>query len=260
MALDFVTTMSFATPAGVAAGDLLIVACAITYAPFEGNSPVAPGAVSVITPAIPANWDTILADFPGGTNALGDYGSGAEEDRVAFFSRIVTAAEAAVPMVHTFTWAAGGGAVSAAGFIVPFSTQVPTFSPSVYGATAVTITPNVGNPMDVTAPSMTPTEGNQLLLCVYVARNGIPGGTLFAVPGGMADLDPSPVNVRTFGGADPLGLGAFIETVAALPTGVRVSSTTQEDAPPNIFQGMGYSLLISGCTQVPAPAPPPPGG
>lgn len=255
------TTLTLNTPAGVADGDLLVAAFAITYAPSLGTSPVAPGAVAVITPAVPANWELVLADFPGGNNAMGNQGAGLEADRFAVYKRVVTAAEAAAPIAHTFTWAAGGGAVSSAGVIKAFATTVPTFAPSVYGATAVTITANGGNPMNVTAPTMTPTEADQLLVTFYVARNGLnpaPGGSTFSTPAGMANLS-TPVNMRSGGLSDPIGIASFVETVSPLPTGVRVSVVTQDNVPSNPFRGMGYSILVSGCTAIPGPAPAPPG-
>jgi hypothetical protein len=250
---DFVSELTITTP-GALEGDLLIAAIAITFAPSLGTSPVAPGAVAVITP--PAGWTTVLADYPGGDNSMGDLGDGEEQDRFAVFARVVEDPE---PVDHTFTWPGADGDVCAVGTIIPFNAVIPGFTPTVHVApTSVTILPNGANPTTVRANGVTPLE-EEIMVSFFVARNGAEpgaGGSTFSTPGGMNDFS-TPINARTTAaGTDPLGLAAFWETVSLLPTNVRESDVTQNNAPPNLFQGMGYSIMIAGC-HLPDPPPDP---
>lgn len=258
MAAPFVTSLTLPTPVGVLPGDLMIAVLALTYAPHVVPTPACPGPVAIISPPPPpfALWSTVLSDFPGGELAMGDFGAGPECDRLAVFARNVGPGE---PPGHTFSWVPGG-AVSAAGFIKAFRGVGASF-PSVDAAAAAVriIAPAGGNPFTVESPSITPTRGSTILMSIFCARNGLfpaPGGTPFTIPAGMIDATPA-LNLQTaFPVVNPLGLAAFLESLpTTAATGVRVSSVDQDDAPPNLFQGMGYALCIAGCGGAPGEPP-----
>ncbi len=245
MAFASVTSLTIPTPVGTIDGDLLVAAMATTYSPTGSIATPCPGAVPVIVP--PAGWTTMLADFPGGENSMGDLGSGPECDRLAVFWKIA----ASEPPTHTFDWSAGGS-VSAAGFIKNF-TAVDPATPINVAAPSALVTLQGVNPMPVDAPSVVTTQPNCLLLCIFVARNGsegLPGGGPFVAPGSMLSMVPA-LNLATFlPPTNPFGIAMFQEIIPTPgATGIRTATVPQNRVPPNPLQGMGYSFCVAGiCT------------
>lgn len=249
MAGDKIDQYTFNRPAAAAEGDLLVVAIALTFAP-EASVPACPGAAAVIVP--PAGWTTVLADFPGGENALGDFGSGDECDRLGVYTRQVGPI-GAEPATYIFDWA-GGGSVSAAMVIVTLKAGggVSGVYPAVnVAAPAVNIiAAGLGNPVTCEAPSVTTTQANTTLLAIFVARNGTwpspPGdGLAFTTPAGMTELENEQSQLPP---TNPIGMGVFYEVIpTAGATGVRTSDCDINTGNSNIFLGMGYALAIAGC-------------
>jgi len=243
MAAPTTNSVTLTTPAH-AAGDLFVVALLRDWAPGGGAGGAAFTGVDPITP--PAGWTLHVPEGVGTDLVMGDLGSGVEAQQLTCWTKVAGGAE---PANFTWTWV---DACGVAAFLKVF-TAVSTTAAVNVAAAAILTTPGAGpNPISVSAPSVTPTQDDTTLFCIYAGRNGaLAAGTVWTVPPGMANAVPAIQLIQTLAVVNPIGLAAFVESIpaAAAPTGVRISTMSQSTAPPNLFTAIGYSLCIGGiCT------------
>jgi len=239
MAAPLTTSVTMVTPAH-AAGDLFVVAILRDWAPGGAAGGLAYTGADPLVP--PAGWILRVPEGGGTDLVFGDLGSGVEAQQLTVWTKVAGAGE---PANFTWTWTDNCGV---AAFLKVFSAVNATNAVNV-AAAAIATGPGAGpNPIAVDAPSVSPTQDDTILFCIYGGRNGaLAGGTPWTVPAGMANATPAIQLIQTLAVVNPIGMAAFVETLAAAgATGVRTSTMSQSLAPPNLFDAIGYSLCIGG--------------